>query len=343
MKRISTILIALLILLPTVVIAAPAEAPAGSWYTIPTFYIDSVVTDDTVTIVTHNFPADDTFTVTMGLMGTRGIGGTVLGSQGSGAGGSFSATYDIPDGLKGEYQIAIRLESPTSGYYAYNWFYNNTAVGAPWSPPSGYGGIPTFYIDSVVMDDEVMIMTHNFPSDDTFTVTMGKMGTRGIGGIVVDSQDSGAGGAFGATYAIPDALKGDYQIAIRLESPTSGYYAYNWFYNNTTGAGGVAPPPIVPSGMIPTFTIQAVVRNDTVTISAINFPTGDDFTVTMGAMGTRGIGGYVVDSQASGDGSFSNTYSIPAALMDSYQIAIRLESATSGYYSYNWFYNNSTP
>ena len=343
MKKASAILIALLILFPTVVIAAPAESQADSWYSIPTFYIESVVTDDTVTIVTQNFPADDTFTITMGLMGTRGIGGVVLGSQGSGGGGTFSATYDLPDSLKGEYQVAIRLESATSGYYAYNWFYNNTSTGAPWSPPSGYSGIPTFYIDSVVMDDEVMITTHNFPAGDTFTVTMGEMGTRGIGGIVFDSQDSGDGGSFSATYPIPDELKGDYQIAIRLESPTSGYYAYNWFYNNTTGSGGVVPPPIVVPGMIPTFHIDAVVSNDTVTITGMNFPAGEDFTVTMGPMGTRGIGGYVVTTQASGDGSFSATYTIPAALMDSYQISIRLESAVSGYYSYNWFYNNSTP
>jgi hypothetical protein len=25
------------------------------------------------------------------------------------------------------------------------------------------------------------------------------------------------------------------KIAIRLQSPTSGYFAYNWFFNNTTG------------------------------------------------------------------------------------------------------------
>jgi hypothetical protein len=37
-------------------------------------------------------------------------------------------TFDIPASLKGSYQIAVRLQSNTgSGYFAYNWFYNNNA------------------------------------------------------------------------------------------------------------------------------------------------------------------------------------------------------------------------
>jgi hypothetical protein len=63
---------------------------------------------------------------------------------------------------------------------------------------------------------------------------MGPMGTKGIGGIVVGTTDSGVGGAFSATYNIPAALAGSYQIAIRMDSP-QGFLAYNWFYNNTTG------------------------------------------------------------------------------------------------------------
>lgn len=94
--------------------------------------------------------------------------------------------------------------------------------------------IPTFTIVSVDRDTSVTIKTFNFPANDTFNVKMGKIGTRGVGGILVGTQASGAGGTFTATYTIPAALKGDYQIAIRLESPTSGYYSYNWFYNNTT-------------------------------------------------------------------------------------------------------------
>jgi len=36
------------------------------------------------------------------------------------------------------------------------------------------------------------------------------------------------------------------------------------------------------------------------------------------------------------------TFSIPAQLHGSHQISIRTQNQWSGYFSYNWFYNNST-
>jgi len=241
MKKVAPFLSLLILLIPGLASAAPNASK------IPIFWIQSVAEDQTVTIVTENFPASDNFTVTMGYMGTRGVNGYVVGTQDSGAGGSFSATYDIPAHLMGQYRIAIRLQSPTSGYYAYNWFYNNTATvtvppgsadpGPPVQPPPASPPpftIPTFKIDAVTRNDNVTITTQNFPANDSFTVRMNYMGTLGIGGWVVTTQDSGAGGSFTATYDIPSQLMGQYRIAIRLESPTSGYYSYNWFYNNTT-------------------------------------------------------------------------------------------------------------
>ena len=119
--------LAIFILVTALLVPIPAlyaSAHAAQW-TIPTFSIVSVETDSTVTIKTHNFPADTTFTVRMGEYGTRAIGGTVVDSTDSGSGGSFKATYDIPDELKGEARIAIRMDAP-NGYFAYNWFWNNT-------------------------------------------------------------------------------------------------------------------------------------------------------------------------------------------------------------------------
>jgi hypothetical protein len=323
-----------------------ARSAASS--SIPTFSIVSVEKDKTVTIKTYNFPANDSFTVTMGAYGTLGIGGVVVGTTSSGPGGTFTATYSIPASLAGSYRIAIRLQSYSSGYYAYNWFYNNTAAGSG-SPGSGYSGYPTFAIVDVVRDSTVTIKTYNMPANDSFTVRMGAYGALGIGGVVVATTSSGAGGSFTATYNIPASLAGSYRIAIRMDSPTSGYYAYNWFYNNTVSAPPPGPTPTpgpTPApgySGYPTFSITAVVRDSTVTIQAYNLPPNDTFTVTMGPYGTLGIGGVVVTSTASGSGgSQSFTYNIPAALSGSYQIAIRLQSSTSGYYAYNWFYNNTT-
>ena len=57
-----------------------------------------------------------------------------------------------------------------------------------------YWGYPTFSIVSVDVDASVTIKTYNLPANDTFDVTMGPMGTRGVNGIKVDVVDSGSGG-----------------------------------------------------------------------------------------------------------------------------------------------------
>jgi hypothetical protein len=210
-------------------------------------------------------------------------------------------------------------------------------------PPAPTPRIPTFSIVSVVAGDNVTIRTANFPANDTFDVRMGKIGTQGVGGKVVDTIHSGQGGTFTANFRIPGDLRGDARIAIRLESTTgSGYFAYNWFHNTTAGAGGQPPSPPVHRG-IPTFNITGVVRNQSVTILTNNFPANMDFVVRMDVRGNRALGGIVVTSFNSGNGgSFSKTFDIPAALQGVPQIAVRTDSTTTGHHSFNWFYNNST-
>jgi hypothetical protein len=206
----------------------------GVYYGIPTISITSVNEDDDVTIQTNNFPANKDFQVYMGKIGTRGVGGILVTTINSGDGGSFPETFDIPTPLKGDYQIAIRLQTADNYFYAYNWFYNNTTTGTPTgTTTSGYMGIPTFSITAVVADDKVTIQTNNFPANYDFEVLMGKMWTQGIGGIPVTTINSGSGGTFTKSFNIPAALAGEKQISIRLQSTVGGFYAYNWFYNNT--------------------------------------------------------------------------------------------------------------
>jgi hypothetical protein len=336
----------------TPVFPTPWPVPGPVYTNIPTISIVSVVADTSVTIRTNNFPANQTFTARMGAMGTRGIGGIVVGTTNSGAGGTFLVTYEVPAALRGSAQIAIRLESP-QGFYSYNWFYNSGSAvatpgaGTPSAPPvPGYTGIPTFSIVSTIGGQSVTIRTNNFPPSQTFTVRMGAMGTRGVGGTVVGTTESGAGGIFVVTYTIPEGLRSASQIAIRLESP-QGYYAYNWFYNSTAGGDGTTPATPVPPAPIytgiPTFSVVRVVGDTSITIRTNNFPANQSFTATMGAMGTRGVGGVVVGATQSGvGGAFDVTYEIPASLRGTGQIAIRLESP-QGYFAYNWFYNSTSP
>jgi len=208
----------------------PAQPPTCAC-NIPTFSIKSVVKGEDVTITTYNFPKNMVFTVLMGKMWTRGINGIEVATLNSGEGGSFEATFDIPEELANEERIAIRLEG-TGGYYAYNWFWNNTASTPPAEPVDGYSGYPYFFITAVEKDTTVSIKAYNLPEDTDFTVLMGKMWTMGINGIEVTTLNSGEGGTLEATFDIPAELAGEQRIAIRLQGEV--YYAYNWFWNNTT-------------------------------------------------------------------------------------------------------------
>ena len=315
---------------------------ASASVAVPVFTVSNVEKDSTVTIKTENFPADHTFIVRMGDIGTLGIGGIEVGTTYSGTGGSFTAIYDIPDALKGGGQIAIRLEATTGGYYSYNWFWNDQAATfGTGSPITTYTGIPTFDVTYIVKDATVTIKAHNFPAHKDFVVRMGAYGTLGIGGTVVATTNSELGGTFVMTYDIPDDLKGQSRIAIRMDATSGGYYSYNWFWNDQAASSGTSGTSYTG---IPTFTISAVVKDDTVTISTNNFPADRTFIVRMGKYGTLGIGGIEVDTTDSGDGgSFEATYTIPAELLGQSRIAIRLDSTSGGFNSYGWFWNNTTP
>ncbi len=320
--------------------------------TIPTFDIVSVVQDDTVTIETHNFPADIDFTVRMGLLGTRGIDGIEVATTNSGNGGSFQVIYKIPDDLKGLEYIAIRMDG-TNGYYSYNWFSNtsNDDVEQSSSTPAADDDgekdeIPTFSIVGVEKDSKVIVRTHDFPANLDFTVLMGKIGTQGVDGVAVTTINSGSGGVFEATFNIPEELHGSPQIAIRLETP-SGFYAYNWFNNYTENAptdeiSGGGPEVDTSYSGYPTFSIVSVKRDDQVVIQTNNLPANTSFKVTMGDFGSMGIGGTEVATTDSGEGGSQQlTYKIPDGLKGLTRIAIRMDSG--GLYAYNWFYNNTTP
>jgi hypothetical protein len=223
--------------------------------------------------------------------------------------------------------------------------------------------IPTFSIKEVVKDVSVSVETKDFPANTDFIVMMGEYNTKGVKGIQVATFNSGAGGAFAATFNIPEALKGRAIISIRMEG-TGGWYSYNWFHNDPNGTWPVVTPaptstpaptttpaptetpapttPPKPVVKYPSFTITAVKANETVSIKGINFPANTDFVVKMGKMWTMGIGGTEAAKFNSGEGgTFEATFPIPAGLKDMIRISIRMDG-TGGWYAYNWFWNNTT-
>ena len=297
------------------------RAAAQDGEVVPTFTIEDVVVDGSVTILAQDFPANQDFVVTMGPIGTLGINGTPVAITNSGLLGAFSATYPIPPELVGARQISIRLQSP-QGYFSYNWFWNNLSEPAPLP-------IPTISIDSVNVNETVTIRTRNFPADTTFLVTMGHMGTLGINGTPVGTLYSGAGGEMTATFEIPVLLKCLERIAIRTQSDP--FYSYNWFDNQTE------PLPT------PTFAICGVLRDDVVVIRTDpTFLPNREFAVMMNYMGTLGIDGYVVGSFNTGPtGVITASYEIPAGLRGLDQIQIRAEEIGGPFYSYNYFDNQT--
>lgn len=336
MKPIFVLSIALLMVMPVVqpVMAAPAA------FYIPTFTITSVIPNQSVTITTTNFQANDVYDVFMGPYGSQGINGYKVATINTGAGGVLTFTFPIPAQLQGQAQIAIRLQSPVTGYYSYNWFSNNPN-GPPYPFPNPPGMIPSFSIVSVATDQNVTIFTYNFPPNDTFDVLMGPYGNQAVNGLPVARINSNGGGSFSLTFNIPPPLMGMYRIAIRLQSPLSGYYAYNWFYNNPYGSTYPWPGPIT---TYPSFSITNVLGGQAVSIITMNFPPNDIYDVLMGPYGTLGANGIISGTLNSGPGgSFSASFPIPPSLSYHDRISIRLQSRLTGYYTYNWFYNYTYP
>ena len=104
-----------------------------------------------------------------------------------------------------------------------------------------------------------------------------------------------------------------------------------------------ATPVPGPTFAIPTFQVIAVQAGQSVTIRTANFPANQAFTALMGPIGSLGVGGVTAGTVNSGVGGvFTATIPIPASLVSTPQIALRLQSP-AGYYSFGWFYNSTFP
>jgi hypothetical protein len=104
----------------------PTYISGSSGSAVPEFVITKVVQDWSVTIqTTTNYPANNTFTVRMGPYGSYATNGIIVGFTNTGKGGIFSATYMIPDSLRGSDRIHIRMDGENT-FWSVNWFYNNS-------------------------------------------------------------------------------------------------------------------------------------------------------------------------------------------------------------------------
>lgn len=94
-------------------------------------------------------------------------------------------------------------------------------------------GYPTFGVRGVVQDANVTLQLNEFPPDVHYIIKMGPIDTAAVNGTVAYEGDSGTGGSSVQTITIPEQLKGQPSIAVRIEF-SSGTWAANYFYNITT-------------------------------------------------------------------------------------------------------------
>lgn len=192
-------------------------------------YATSVVEDESVTLRGISLTASSRYAVYMSRYTNRKHAPVYVGSVLTDKNGAFTTTFLIPKELVDVAKIAVRINNGSSS--AVNWFINATSR----DYTGGEGAAtPTFSIVAVEEDDWVKIKTNNLPPNVTFTVQMGKAGTKGIDGILVGTMFDGDGGGVRATFEIPYELVGKAKLDIRLENKALGMSYYMTLDNKTT-------------------------------------------------------------------------------------------------------------
>lgn len=245
-----TRLIMAAMILAGMLLALPKPAQAA----FPTFDIVAVQAGDSVTIRTHNYPANVQFTVRMDVSGNLAIGGTAVALLNSGTGGSFEATFQMPVELKSTRTIAIRMDS-AEGYYAYNWFSNITTDSVP-QPIPVTGSKPRLTVSGVKPDTSVVVEVRNMPAYTTLTVRVGPYYTFFNDYVITPSVRTDGNGYVKFTVALPSVVKGVELVTVRVDG--GGARAFNAFKNVT---GGTTPSPSTACSVVSVTPVSAVNKN----------------------------------------------------------------------------------
>lgn len=198
----------------------------------PQVTITKVIEDESVTIELRGYPANRDVEVLLGKIGTKGVNGTLAATLRTDKNGALKETVNIPKKLKDVSQIAIRVQTRGGGFYAYNWFTNanSNAGGSSSGAPSGK---PEIEIVEVQTAYSVTIKGENFPADTKLFVYMGRYGSHGEGGTLVETVRTDNKGKFSKTFLVPEKLDAARRLDIRVQTRDNRYFAYDWFYNRT--------------------------------------------------------------------------------------------------------------
>jgi len=205
-------------------VAVPAQAAPNMDTSI--FYVEE---NEYVTMVMEKFPSNETYYVFMGEYGSYGMGGTLVSKLTTNDGGTFLATFPIPDDMDNEDRIAIRFQSASGKSVWWNWFYNDS--GSYYSKyPYGtsdddddydvdynqlQNGFPTFNVVEVVRSSSITVTTVNFPADVRWAVYM-KDGSMDDTNWYEVSGFNSEGSTQTMTLSIPADLRYKDKIAIKF-------------------------------------------------------------------------------------------------------------------------------
>ena len=326
----------------------------------PAFKVSSVVTDTEMVLSTKNFPADTDFVISMAAEDTPDAY-TKVSRFNTKAGGNLNVKVKIGDKFKGLNTIYLMLESADGASY------RGLAVNIPEEAPA-----PVEEQISLVNEEPKQEEPAEKPAADVVKPEI----------TIVENKDVAE--TTDETVSEQPAVE---QPAV--EQPAEEDEA-------------VAPIPVLVCdfSIIPTVSINSVVKNDSVTFTTANFPANSTFTVSMGyyvstwvparypmpthyapeprpvnsgisfyhihepvphfvdgghgwyPVAPKPQGGYVtstfsgtaVGTFETGDGTPQTlTFNIPESLKNVNPIALWIsDNGPCGFYSYNYFYNNST-
>jgi hypothetical protein len=201
----------------------------------------------------------------------------------------------------------------------------------------------------------VQLRIDNLPANTEFAVTMGKAGSGGYDHLIAHFTTAGAG-SYTYWFEILTDVKNDPTADVRIDdhSGTSATLTFNTA--STTTVVSTPVPTAVPSTTSTTTTgsggayvststsVKAVhvVQGGLVLIQYSNLPVDIEFTITIGAAGTQGIGGTLIAHLNSGSTAGNvaiSKFEIPTDLHNAASMDFRMEG---GGYVYVVTFNNVT-
>ena len=283
----------------------------------PSYTISSVKVDESVSIMTRDFPAETNFIVRMKDL-NEVSDYLDIAKFNTMSGGAFAATFQIPEQLRGKQNIGM-LISNLAGTEIPSTFENvDMSVDAPKAEGwCDYSVLPSFSIDSVTKGVSVTVETGPFPVEKSFNVYMGYYAAG------VAPKKSCTGSECSGTSYPWNPYWLDITDTIYGTDPADGMYTYPDPASFCWSGGEMCNPGCGPSGCV-SFDLGGKPKAGLVPAYFVATKVGE------------------FDSA---DGSSQvASYDIPEHLKGYSPIIIRFEDKGScGFYAYNYFYNADFP